>query len=572
MRLPSIHLSRRGFLLLCVAGMLVPTVVLSVLGQHWVRRGYRFQSEILNEYGRFSVEYAADEITRLITEEQRAVAAYLQLASLLKDFDAGSELWRLEVTHPLIQTAYLLDTNGELHFARYEAAALQALGPEREFAAHVLRPTLAEPTGSHILISGEMRFYAGEENGDAYQFVALPLRDAEQQARGVGGFFLNESYVRGRLVPRALDSAIQAAKGRFAPDFGRTLTLAVTDASDRLVHAHKHADDPAAKCCAAKWLAQAELAEVLPGWNVGLTFATAEGFGMLRRVLGVQLTLLALATAALIFGTLFAMRFALRQMELVQLKSHFVSNITHELKTPLAAIRLYTETLQQGRVRDAGESNKFLDIIHKECVRLTTLVNNVLDFGRIESGRRRYTFAPAPVGTVVREVVDAYGYQLRDQGFELDLDVQTDLAPVVLDRDAVGQAVLNLLDNAVKYSRDRRHIEVAVHDDAVTTGAPAAASNGNGHIVIAVRDQGIGIPPGEQKRIFEPFYRVEKGLEHSVKGSGLGLAVVKHIAEAHGGTVTVDSKLEQGSTFTLRLPRGGPGAAAVEAFESGRTT
>ena len=565
----SFHLSRRGFLLLCVGGMLVPTLVLSLLGLHWVRRGNRFQNEILQEYGRFSVEYAAAEITRLITEEQRAVAAYLQLAALLDNFHAESELGRLEVTHPLIQSAYLLDPNGVLHFARYEDAAMRALAPDRDFATHVLVPTLAEPTASHSLISGEMRFYAGEENGSSYQFVALPLRDAEQHPRGVGGFFLNESYVRGRLVPRALDSTIQAAKGRFAPDFGKTLTMAVTDESEKIVYAHKHADDPAPACCAPKWLAQAELAEVLPGWKVGLTFARASGFGMLRRVLGVQLALLGLATVALVLGTLFAMRFGLRQMELVQLKSHFVSNITHELKTPLAAIRLYTETLQQGRIRDAKESTKFLDIIHKECVRLTTLVNNVLDFGRIEAGRRRYTFAPAPVETVVREVVDAYGYQLRDKGFDLALDVQTGLEPVVLDRDAVGQAVLNLLDNAVKYSRDRRRIEVAVSEDPSANGV--AHPNGHGAVLIRVRDEGIGIPAGEQRRIFEAFYRVEKGLEHSVKGSGLGLAVVKHIAEAHGGSVSVESKLDNGSTFTLRLPRGGPGAAAIEAMESGRT-
>jgi len=140
---------------------------------------------------------------------------------------------------------------------------------------------------------------------------------------------------------------------------------------------------------------------------------------------------------------------------------------------------------------------------------------------------------------------------------------------VVLDRDAVGQAVLNLLDNAVKYSRDRRRIEVAVSEDPSANGV--AHPNGHGAVLIRVRDEGIGIPAGEQRRIFEAFYRVEKGLEHSVKGSGLGLAVVKHIAEAHGGSVSVESKLDNGSTFTLRLPRGGPGAAAIEAMESGRT-
>jgi two-component system phosphate regulon sensor histidine kinase PhoR len=248
-------------------------------------------------------------------------------------------------------------------------------------------------------------------------------------------------------------------------------------------------------------------------------------------------------------------------MELSKLKSHFVSNITHELKTPLAAIRLYTETLQQGRVRDRTESDRFLGIIHKESVRLTQLINNILDFARIEDGRRRYRFEPASVGTVVRDVVDSYSFQLANKGFAIDVEIEDGLPQALVDRDALGQAVLNLLDNAVKYSRDDRQIavRVAAEKDPEPEGAgePAAqpsGQNGHGAILVQVRDRGIGIPPAEQSRIFDAFYRVEKGLEHDVKGSGLGLAVVKHIVEAHGGTVRVESRARGGSTFTIRLP------------------
>jgi len=229
-----------------------------------------------------------------------------------------------------------------------------------------------------------------------------------------------------------------------------------------------------------------------------------------------------------------------------------VSNITHELKTPLAAIRLYAETLQQGRVRDKTESDRFLGFIHKEVVRLTALINNILDFSRIEDGKRRYTMAPANVADVVRDVVDAYSYQLRSRGFEVNFSAAAGTPTLAIDGDAIGQAVLNLIDNAVKYSADERLIDVTV--ESWEDGA-----------AIRVRDRGIGIPEPEHGKIFDAFYRVEKSLQHDVKGSGLGLAVVKHVVDAHGGRVEIHSRPGEGSTFSLLIPGGArAGAGAPE--------
>jgi two-component system phosphate regulon sensor histidine kinase PhoR len=327
----------------------------------------------------------------------------------------------------------------------------------------------------------------------------------------------------------------------------------VRDDHRKVVYSHRHLEpgevddkrDPAS-LCSKRDIAKAELADVLPGWFVGITYTNPSDFTWMRRIVSVQMGLLILAGALVVLGTFLTTRFSLGQMELSRLKSHFVSNITHELKTPLAAIRLYTETLQQGRLRDRAEADRFLGIIHKETVRLTALINGILDFARIEAGQRRYDFKPESVGDVVREVVDTYAYQLRDKGFELEVAIDPDLPPASIDRDAVGQAVLNLLDNAVKYSRERKEVSVAVRH---TNGTSPVK-----HVAIEVRDRGIGILGSEQRRIFDAFYRVEKGLEHEVKGSGLGLAVVKQIAEAHGGHVSVESDLGDGSRFTLYLP------------------
>jgi signal transduction histidine kinase len=564
MRIPNLPLSRRGYVALTVAGILLPTLFLSILGLHLVDRLFHFQREILDEYSRFSVEYAATEIQRAITDEERDIASYLQMVALVDGFEPREELRRAELTYPLLTDAFVLRLGGPLVFARpepppaagapaaeVELAAQRSAGRAR--AERLVRQVLNDETVHHVLLSGDVHYYAGKADEATYQLVAFPWRDARNADQGVIGFFLDVGYLRQQLVGRVLNTTIHAAEGRFAPDFGKVLTMVVRDDHRKVVYTHRHLEpgevddkrDPAS-LCSKRDIAKAELADVLPGWFVGITYTNPSGFTWMRRIVSVQMGLLILAGALVVLGTFLTTRFSLGQMELSRLKSHFVSNITHELKTPLAAIRLYTETLQQGRLHDRAEADRFLGIIHKETVRLTALINGILDFARIEAGQRRYDFKPESVGDVVREVVDTYAYQLRDKGFELEVAIDPDLPPASIDRDAVGQAVLNLLDNAVKYSRERKEVSVAVRH---TNGTSPVK-----HVAIEVRDRGIGILSSEQRRIFDAFYRVEKGLEHEVKGSGLGLAVVKQIAEAHGGHVSVESDLGDGSRFTLYLP------------------
>lgn len=559
MRLRRFRLTPRTYVIASAAAILLPALFLSLLGLYLVRSQLHFQQRILEEYSLYSTEYAATELMRTITDQEREIASYLLLAVLPPGVDVQKELWRLEVSYPLVRGAFLLCDDGTPIFARYDSAAALARAPDLARVTGILEEMLNADTRAHVRLSGEVHFYAGEHAGEPYQFAALPLRDSQGLCLGVGGFFLNQDYVRGSLVEKTLETTIHAAEGRFAPDFGKVLTLVVLDESGDLVYAHHHAGNGKEPAKTTRFLARSDLGDVLTGWTIGLTYAKASGFASMRRLFSLHVTLLVFALGLVVLGTAFTMRFALRQMELVRLKSHFVSNITHELKTPLAAIRLYTETLQQGRFHDRTEGDRFLGIIHKECVRLTQLINNVLDFARIEDGRRRYAFAPAAVGEVVREIVEAYAFQLRDKGFEVELDIAPELPEAMVDRDALGQAVLNLLDNAVKYSNDDRRIEVRVAVDG-------------GDLRISVLDRGVGIAETEQDKIFAAFYRVEKGLEHSVKGSGLGLAVVKHIAEAHGGHIEVTSRPGAGSEFTLWIPaQQAPAASEVLEDERAHT-
>jgi two-component system phosphate regulon sensor histidine kinase PhoR len=180
-------------------------------------------------------------------------------------------------------------------------------------------------------------------------------------------------------------------------------------------------------------------------------------------------------------------------------------------------------------------------VIHNESRRLTQLIDNVLDFARIEAGRKKYQFANADLAQLVADVFRPYEDHIRSSGFSLDVELEESLPLAFIDREAVSQAVLNLVDNAVKYSTDHKHLSIRVWKS-------------NGEVAIQVADQGIGIPESEQRLIFEKFYRVSTGLVHDAKGSGLGLTLTNHIVEAHSGRIEVDSRPGSGSSFTIFLP------------------
>jgi two-component system phosphate regulon sensor histidine kinase PhoR len=245
-------------------------------------------------------------------------------------------------------------------------------------------------------------------------------------------------------------------------------------------------------------------------------------------------------------ATVFGLRYIIRQLELAQLKAGFVSNVTHELKTPIALIRLAVETLELGRVSNEEDSKRFIQSIGRETQRLSQLVDNILDFAKLEAGQRTLAMKPTSLNGVVEEALESFRPRFESLGFEVDTRLAPGLPQVQGDSRALSHCVLNLLDNAIKYSKERRR--VLVETEATDEG-----------VVVSVTDSGIGISSADQKRIFEKFVRVQTGLVHDVKGAGLGLSLVDQIMRAHGGRVTVSSTLGEGSTFSLILP-----AAAME--------
>jgi signal transduction histidine kinase len=230
-----------------------------------------------------------------------------------------------------------------------------------------------------------------------------------------------------------------------------------------------------------------------------------------------------------------------RETRMAELRSQFVASVSHELKTPLTGIRMFAETLQMRGMSDPELHGEYLETIVNETERLTRLLNNVLDFSKIERGQKNYHMQTAALAGVLGDVARTMRFPLAEQGFDLRMDVAADIPPMRIDRDAVEQAVLNLVSNAMKYSGESRVIDLRLFSE-------------NGSAKIQVKDRGLGIPAEEQKRIFEKFYRVPTPENRAISGTGLGLSLVAHIAEAHGGRVELESAVGQGSTFTIILP------------------
>ena len=256
---------------------------------------------------------------------------------------------------------------------------------------------------------------------------------------------------------------------------------------------------------------------------------------------------LAAATTASV-GLVSAHRAFWRQRHLSELKSNFVSSVSHELRAPIASVRLLAESLDRGRITDEAKRRDYFRLIGQECRRLSSLIENVLDFSRIDQGRRRYEFEPTDLLALVEQtarLMEPYATE-REVKLRLDRPAHLDPPPTLAGK-AIQQALVNLIDNAVKHSPAGATVEIAV-TGGTADGAPPLA--------LSVTDHGPGIPPADRERILEPFYRRGSELRRETPGVGIGLSIVKHVAEAHGGRVRVEGEVGQGSRFVIELPHG----------------
>jgi signal transduction histidine kinase len=486
--------------------VVLPAVILAVLGYHSLRQWERSAETLFRAQARDLASMTAEKVDMVLRHAEDEIVARL-LGVLASPHPTPDALRAFVASAPLIKGLSVFDRRGRLRYPPVGQAVDGALFPalSREFP-----PAVWDRPGVHRLAVPDQIILAAVPPGPGGEALLAVLS-------------LDPEALRRDLLEKTL-----------GPLEGPAIPV-VLDDQGRLVYARAPLER-------AIPIIRVPLGGTLPAWQLALyqppgTFpwdAVRWQVVLFSATFGLLLLVIAGGLGA-------TYRLVRRETEMAELKADFVANVSHDLKTPLALIRMFGETLEMGRVADEAARQEYYRVITRESERLSRLLENVLDFSRIERGRRTYNLTPAAVAPIIHETLETFAYILAQQDFRVEVRVAPDLPEVPLDVDAVGQALANLVDNAIKYSGDHRVLRVE-------------AAPRDGHLVVAVADEGMGIPAEEQERIFEKFYRIGRSETQGRRGSGVGLALVRHIVEAHGGHVTVESQPGRGSRFTLWFP------------------
>lgn len=448
-----------------------------------------------------------------------AALCWLQFQSL-SDLE---EKTRAAVRDSLRRQLELVRTELEAHVERIADGALSSLpgrdavnceagGPEKPFliAGAGCNPAAADgfrashPVGSFHFFQAAARCaschrpeWAQQREAAVYVYRVLP-------DSAVAGIRIPMDYVAGTLLPQAL------AAVRKKSDPGWSAMLAAARSDDEVAVAG---------------------GPMFPLMTITGRYQETTIHSLARAQTRQWAWMWSAALACLLAGVALLMRAAAREARLAEMKSAFVSNMSHEMKTPLAMIRAFAETLELGRVQDPGRKLEYFRLIRKQSIRLTDMIDNVLEMARLESGHGEFRFEETDLGALVADAV---------RGYEVSLSIDHPAPWANADARALAGVVMNLTCNAVKYSGGK--------------GVEIRVFGRDGMACVVVADRGIGIAPAEQQRIFEKFYRVNSPLVHETKGTGLGLALARQVVEAHGGRIAVESRLGEGATFTVMLP------------------
>jgi signal transduction histidine kinase len=338
------------------------------------------------------------------------------------------------------------------------------------------------------------------------------------------GVKLRNDYLEGRLIDELVKETAISERD----------TLTVSYLSGRMVYGGYVSTTSPAKTIGL-------MEENFPPWRFELVDRQAERAGIVNIYTSFYFWTNLTLIVVLVSGVLLVSRTVVHEMEVLKIKSDFVSSVSHEFKTPLTSIKALTERLLEGKVHQRAKIMEYVSIIAEDTKRLTRLVGNLLDFSKIEEGRREYELEETDTAAWLGETVESYRKEILRKGVQIRLRLADALPRVMIDKTAMAQAVRNLLDNAVKFSPGKKEIDVTAETD-------------RGNVLIQVRDYGVGISKDEMGKIFEKFYQGKEAAQCPGRGTGLGLTLVKHTVEGHGGSVVVSSKGGEGSTFTLILP------------------
>jgi len=475
----------------------------------------------------------ADRLDKRIVTEDNTVFAIADPAQL----SALTERWvpTAQRETPTVRAILLVDSAHDV--LAFASRAGGAWGEEEEFRRLLVRRLLADmELGNQP--DNELRHLHREYDGQSY-LVSYWQRTSEGRRYIVIAWHDIGRIVKDTLPELFTETALpgQAA----APS-----RLNVVDEQGRIIYG------PPLR--SGEFTVGVKFPTTLYNWRLQVSPAASEELAQsVQNRKTLELVLVTLSCVVILAGVITILLAVERERRLNALKTDFVANVSHELKTPLALVRMFGEMLQSGRVASDEKRKEYLDIIVNESERLSNLIENVLDFARVERGRGAYDFALASgddVGRVVARAAQVLRYRAERENVRLEVDVKDDLPECRIDERALQLALINLIDNAIKYGKSGRE------DDPATVCVSAAREGET--VLIRVADDGPGIARGEHERIFERFVRGKAAQGASdgnpVRGSGIGLALVKHIVESHGGTAHVESEPGRGSTFVLVLP------------------
>jgi len=481
----------------------------------------------------------------------RALQAQARCLSKASRPDAAVRVVREQLMQPRYRAA--ADARGRLIVPNVQLLALQLIDdPEQEAftaVATALRDRL-DDYGDPAMPGPQRRFLMSELGRLVPDMPAFDTHAAEELAAG----FLNSE------TPTAAASSLT----RSGPDgiwqlvspSAKVITLHTDTAlRERLMRTITETDLsaeataelllPGADPGAAKVLVSFAPDEALPGWRLALHL---DDQALVDAATGRQITVYlwtgVLVIVLMVSATAWIAGAIGRQLRLTQLKNDLLATVSHELKTPLASMRLLVETLLDGQHDEPKRVREYLQLILNENHRLSRLVENFLSFSRMERNKHNFEQADITVCEVTEAAVAAVGDRFNEEDCRFDVEIASDLPRIHADPDALVTAILNLLDNAYKYSARPRQIVLRAYADG-------------GEVCFAVRDNGVGLSARARSRIFERFYQVDQSLSRSGGGCGLGLSIVRFIVGAHGGSVDVDSRPGKGSTFTIRIPTAG---------------
>jgi len=518
-------MQRRGLRERLLYFAIVPSIVVAVL----VLGGIALRTTLQIEKARQQTVFDAtltladervDRLDKLIIAQDNVVTAHVDLSSL----QSISRKWLPTAARetPTVRAILVLDMSHPEH----DVLAFASRAPGREDDA--FRRLLLGRLFSHLNADGD----TGELRHLHQVIDQQSILISYWQREYIGRRYL---IVAWHDVPRLVHDIFP----RLYRDLDRGQSrMNVTDEEGRIVFG------PPIK--AGEFTVGLPFPTTLYNWRLQIALTSAEELGLrVERQRLLELGMTAFAAFVVLVGMTIIVVASIKERRLAALKSDFVANVSHELKTPLALVRMFGEILLADRVPSDDKRRQYLQIIVSESERLTALIENVLDFAKVERGKAAYEFAPDKLEEVVARAVEVYRYRAERDGIAVKLSSADDLPIVLIDARAIELAIINLLDNAFKYAKEGGQVDI----DVALSGR---------EVLVSVSDRGPGIEPEEQERIFERFVRGRRAGEQHIRGSGIGLALVKHIAESHGGSISVKSPITEdarGSVFVLRIPR-----------------